>query len=67
MNEYLFNKKVESLIKNSINHHLRYEEIHKSMYNIYEEYENPNTTKVKVNIAVYAGGSFDSISLTAYQ
>lgn len=45
MNEYLFNKRVESLIKNSINNHLRYEEIHKSMYNTYEEYENPNTTK----------------------
>jgi hypothetical protein len=45
MNEYLFNKRVEHLIKNSINHHLHYEEFHKSMYNTYEEYENPNTTK----------------------
>lgn len=45
MNEYLFNKKIEHLIKDSINNHLRYEKIHESMYNIFEEYEDPNTTK----------------------
>lgn len=45
MNEYLFNKRIEHLIKDSINNHLLYEKIHKSMYNIYEEYEDSNTTK----------------------
>ena len=41
----IFNEKIATLINDAINYHKQYEEFHKSMYNDYLEYDNPNTTK----------------------
>lgn len=45
MKQKQFDKKIEALIKKAIFKFKQYEEIHKKMYPIYEEYDNPSTTK----------------------
>lgn len=45
MKQEIFDKKIEFLIKEAIFKHKQYEEFHKSMYDTYLEYENPDTTR----------------------
>lgn len=43
MKQKIFDEKIESLIKEAIFKFKQYEEFHKSMYDTYLEYENPDT------------------------